>query len=252
MDNLNEEDDFVKYSTQAAILAIISIFLILLGAAALLPPQKVQKTVQTYSPGNLSVQFAMLEKPPAPSLTPYAVVIKPSTPVSTAVPATLVAALSQFQQTPAPAPKQTVAVPQSSTPKSSPTQTYILPQIPSEIPKSSAQPSLPSTIYTFTNLSNIPNFQSLVNQMRRDYIRALSNLPNEIAYTLAGTVKGIVGIQKDGSVKVIKIISSPSVVLTDIYVRNIEQFVTFPRSYALEGIEIDTTFTPSASSVSAK
>lgn len=84
--------------------------------------------------------------------------------------------------------------------------------------------------------------------MRRDYIEALQKLPTEIAYTLAGTVKGIVEVQTDGNVKVSKIISSPSVVLTDIYVRNIEKFVTFPRSLALEGIEIDATFTPSGTS----
>jgi hypothetical protein len=229
----------MKYTSWAGLLAVISILLIILGAAAILPKPATVQPVTTYSQPNISMQFAMLEKPPAPPVTPYAIIIKPSTPVSAS--STMVAALSQLKPQPAPVSQKPVITPVI-TPQPSPA--YVPPQLLPQIPKVITQPATIPT-YTFANLSNIPNFQSLVDQMRRDYIAALRKLPTEIAYTLAGTVKGIIEVQTDGSVKVVKVISSPSVVLTDIYVRNIEQFVTFPRSLALTGIEIDATFNPS-------
>ncbi len=105
--------------------------------------------------------------------------------------------------------------------------------------------------YTFSQLVNlgIPNFQAIEAPMKRDYELELSKLTTERAYTLGGTVKGIVKVQTDGSVKVVKVISSPSVLLTDIYTRNLEKFLTFPRSFALQGIQIDATFNPSSGTI---
>jgi len=108
-----------------------------------------------------------------------------------------------------------------------------------------------TSVYTFSSLINlgIPNFQEIESSMKKDYELALAKLPTEKAYTLGGMVKGIVEVQTDGSVRVQKIISSPSVTLTDIYVRNIEKLVTFPRSFALKDIEIDALFNPTSKSV---
>ncbi len=108
-----------------------------------------------------------------------------------------------------------------------------------------------TSVYAFSQLINlgIPNFQEIEGSMRKDYEIALAKLPTEEAYTLGGMVKGIVEVQTDGSVKVQKIISSPNVKLTDIYIRNIEKMVTFPRSFALKDIEIDALFNPSSKSV---
>jgi hypothetical protein len=108
-----------------------------------------------------------------------------------------------------------------------------------------------TSVYAFSQLVNlgIPNFEDIEGSMKKDYELALAKLPTEQAYTLGGMVKGIVEVQKDGSVRVQKIISSPSVTLTDIYVRNIEKMVTFPRSFALKDIEIDAFFNPSSKSV---
>ncbi len=108
-----------------------------------------------------------------------------------------------------------------------------------------------TSVYTFSQLVNlgIPNFQEIEGSMLHDYKAALSRLPSEKAYTLGGMVKGIVEVQRDGSVKVQRIISSPSVTLTDIYVRNIEKFITFPRSFALRDIEIDAIFNPSSQTI---
>ncbi len=106
-------------------------------------------------------------------------------------------------------------------------------------------------VYTFSQLVNlgIPNFQTIEGFMKRDYKIALSKLPTAMAYTLGGAVKGIVEVQTDGSVKVQRILSSPSVILTDIYTRNLEKFVTFPRSFALKDIEIEAIFNPSSGTV---
>lgn len=227
----------MKYTTVAAILAAVSILIILIAVSFILPPiSKVEPT--SYFPQRTTVQFAFIGKA-VPTFTPYTVKIVPATP------STMVAVINQIQPS-QPAKPQPV-IPQTTIPKPAPTQTYVPPVVAPQIPKVITPPS---TIvnYNFLNLQNVPNFQSLVDQMRKDYIMALQKLPTEIAYTLAGTVKGIVEVQTDGNVKVLKIISSPSVVLTDIYVRNIEKFVTFPRSLALEGIEIDATFTPSGTS----
>ncbi|GEM_PF-1637275 len=105
--------------------------------------------------------------------------------------------------------------------------------------------------YTFSQLMDlgIPNFQSIEGAMKRDYELELSKLPTEMAYTLGGVVRGIVEVQTDGSVKVQRILSSPSVILTDIYVRNLEKFVTFPRSFALQDLEIDAVFNPSSGEI---
>ena len=105
--------------------------------------------------------------------------------------------------------------------------------------------------YTFSQLMDlgIPNFQSIEGAMKRDYELELSKLPTEMAYTLGGIVKGIIEVQTNGSVKVQRILSSPSVILTDIYVRNLEKFVTFPRSFALQDLEIDAIFDPSSGKI---
>jgi hypothetical protein len=227
----------VKYTTVAAILAAVSILIILIAVSFILPPVSKGEPV-SYFPQRTTVQFSLLGKE-VPVFTPYSVKIVPTPP------STMVAAINQIQpQQPA---KPQPVIPQTTTPKPSPTQTYVPPVVAPQIPKIVTPPSTVVS-YNLVSLQNVPNFQSLVAQMRRDYIEALQKLPTEIAYTLAGTVKGIVEVQTDGNVKVSKIISSPSVVLTDIYVRNIEKFVTFPRSLALEGIEIDATFTPSGTS----
>lgn len=225
----------MKYTTVAAILAILSILIILAGVSSILPvPPKPQ--VVSYSPIKTTVQFAVIAKPVTP-ISPMVVSVTP------APPSTLVAAINQIQPS---QPKPQPVIPQIVTPKPSPTQAYVPPAITAQPSKELSIPSLPS--YTLVNIQSIPNFQSLVDGMRRDYINELKKLPTEIAYTLEGTVKGVVEIQTDGNVKVVKIISSPSIVLTDIYVRNIEKFVAFPRSLALEGLEIDATFTPSGTS----
>ncbi len=227
----------MKYTTVAAILAAVSVLIILLAVSFILPP--LSKSAQVaYFPQKTTVQFSVLGKEVS-VLTPYAVKIVPTPP------STMIAAINQIQ--PEQITKPQPVIPQTTTPKPSPTQTYVPPIVAPQIPKTI---TLPSTVinYSLLNLQNVPNFQSLVDQMRKDYIAALQKLPTEIAYTLAGTVKGIIEVQTDGNVKVLKIVSSPSVVLTDIYVRNIEKFVTFPRSLALEGIEIDATFTPSGTS----
>jgi hypothetical protein len=227
----------VKYTTVAAILAAVSILIILIAVSFILPPVSKGEPV-SYFPQRTTVQFSLLGKE-VPVFTPYSVKIVPTPP------STMVAAINQIQpQQPA---KPQPVIPQTTTPKPSPTQTYVPPVVAPQIPKIVTPPSTVVS-YNLLSLQNVPNFQSLVAQMRRDYIEALQKLPTEIAYTLAGTVKGIVEVQTDGNVKVSKIISSPSVVLTDIYVRNIEKFVTFPRSLALKGIEIDATFTPSGTS----
>ncbi|WP_456400927.1 hypothetical protein [Mesoaciditoga sp.] len=108
-----------------------------------------------------------------------------------------------------------------------------------------------TSIYNFSQLVNlgIPNFEEIEGSMKKDYELALAKLPTEKAYTLGGMVKGIVEVQKDGTVRVQKIISSPSVTLTDIYVRNIEKMITFPRSFALKDIEIDAYFNPSSKAI---
>ncbi len=229
----------MKYTTIAAILAAVSVLIILLAVSSILPPLSKSPEV-SYFPQKTTIQFSVIAKQ-APVVTPYAVKIVPTPP------STMVAAISQIQPEKPTPPQPVIPQTQVPTPKPSPTQTYVPPIVAPQIPKAITQPS---TIinYSFLNLQNIPNFQSLVDQMRKDYIAALQKLPTEIAYTLAGTVKGVVEVQTDGNVKVLKILSSPSVVLTDIYVRNIEKFVTFPRSLALEGIEIDATFTPSGTS----
>ncbi|MGC8545441.1 hypothetical protein [Athalassotoga sp.] len=227
----------MKYTTVAAILAAISILIVLIAVSFILPPISKGEPV-SYFPQRTTVQFSFIGKPSL-ALTPYTVKIVPTPP------STMVAAINQIQpQQPA---KPQPVIPQTTTPKPSPTQTYVPPIVAPQIPKVITPPSTVVN-YNFLSLQNVPNFQSLVAQMRKDYIEALQKLPTEIAYTLAGTVKGIVEVQTDGNVKVLKIINSPSVVLTDIYVRNIEKFVTFPRSLALEGIEIDATFTPSGTS----
>lgn len=227
----------MKYTTVAAILAAVSILIILIAVSFILPPVSKGEPV-SYFPQRTTVQFSLLGKE-VPVFTPYSVKIVPTPP------STMVAAINQIQpQQPA---KPQPVIPQTTTPKPSPTQTYVPPVVAPQIPKIVTPPSTVVS-YNLLSLQNVPNFQSLVAQMRRDYIEALQKLPTEIAYTLAGTVKGIVEVQTDGNVKVSKIISSPSVVLTDIYVRNIEKFVTFPRSLALKGIEIDATFTPSGTS----
>ncbi len=227
----------MKYTTVAAISAAVSILIILIAVSFILPPVSKREPI-SYFPQRTTVQFSFIGKE-SPALTPYTVKIIP-TPTST-----MVAAINQIQpQQPA---KPQPVIPQTTTPKPSPTQTYVPPIVAPQIPKIITPPSTVVN-YNFLSLQNVPNFQSLVAQMRKDYIEALQKLPTEIAYTLAGTVKGIIEVQTDGNVKVLKIISSPSVVLTDIYVRNIEKFVTFPRSLALEGIEIDATFTPSGTS----
>ncbi len=106
-------------------------------------------------------------------------------------------------------------------------------------------------IYNFSQLVNlgIPNFRAVQGEMKRDYELELSKLPTAMAYTLSGVVKGIAEVQRDGSVRIQKIISSPSVILTDIYVRNIEKIVSFPRSFALKNIEIDAIFNPSSGEI---
>jgi len=231
----------VKYTTVAAILAVVSVLIILIAISFVLPP--ISKTGQiSYFPQRTTVQFSVLAKQ-TPTLMPYAVKIVPTPP------STMIAAINQIQ--PQQPTKPQPVIPQTTTPKPSPTQTYVPPVVAPQIPKTI---TLPSTVvnYNLVNLKNIPNFQSLVEQMRKNYIAVLQKLPTEIAYTLAGTVKGIVEVQTDGNVKVLKILSSPSVVLTDIYVRNIEKFVTFPRSLALKGIEIDASFTPSGTSAIVK
>lgn len=224
----------MKYTTIAAILAIMSIVLILAGISSILPvPSKPQ--VVSYVSQMTNLQFTVIEK--ASSITPLMVT------ASQASPSTLVAAINQIKPVP---PTPQPIIPQTVPPKPSPTQTYAPPAITAQPSKQVSVPALPS--YNLVNIQSIPNFQSLVDGMRRDYIAELKKLPTEIAYTLEGTVKGIVEVKTDGNVEVVKILSSPSIVLTDIYVRNIEKFVTFPRSFALEGIEIDATFTPSGTS----
>lgn len=229
----------MKYTTVAAILAVVSLLIILVGVSFILPP--VSKVGQvSYFPQRTTVQFSVLVKQ-TPTVMPYTVKIVP-TPIST-----MVAAINQIQPQQPAKPQPVIPQTTTPTPKPSPTQTYVPPVVAPQIPKTITPPStIPN--YNLVNLQNIPNFQSLVDQMRKNYIAVLQKLPTEIAYTLAGTVKGIVEVQTDGNVKVVKILSSPSVVLTDIYVRNIEKFVTFPRSLALEGIEIDASFTPSGTS----
>lgn len=229
----------MKYTTVAAILAVVSLLIIFVGVSVILPPLS-KLTPTSYVPTKTTVQFAFIGKPQIMAVKPYVITITPTPP------STMLAALNQIQTKPEVTKPQPV-IPQLITPKPSPTQIYVPPVVAPQIPKSSTQPSTVIT-YNFANLQNVPNFQSLVGQMRKDYIDALKKLPTEIAYTLSGTVKGIVEVQTDGNVKVVRIKSSPSVVLTDIYVRNIEKFVTFPRSLALEGIEIDASFTPSGTS----
>ncbi len=128
----------------------------------------------------------------------------------------------------------------------------VSPSIPKSINPQFAQVNASTTLaYTFSQLVNlgIPNFQTVQGSMKRDYELELSKLPTAMAYTLSGVVKGIAEVQKDGSVRVQKIISSPSVILTDIYVRNIEKLVSFPRSFALQNIEIDAIFNPSSGEI---
>ncbi len=147
-------------------------------------------------------------------------------------------------------PSATPTVNASNSPFTSPND--VNPSIPKSYNPQFAQVNATVTsVYAFSQLINlgIPNFQEIEGSMRRDYEMALAKLPTEKAYTLGGTVKGIVEVQKDGSVRVQKIISSPSVTLTDIYVRNIEKLVTFPRSFALKDIEIDAIFNPSSKTV---
>lgn len=229
----------MKYTTVAAILAVVSLLIIFIGVVAILPHLSKLAPI-SYVPARTTIQFAFVGKPQVAPVKPYSVVITPTSP------ATMLAALNQIQTQPQ-VVKQQPVIPQLITPKPSPTQIYVPPVVAPQIPKNSTQPSTVIT-YNFANLQNMPNFQSLVDQMRHDYIDAMRKLPTEIAYTLSGTVKGIVEVQTDGNVKVVQIKSSPSVVLTDIYVRDIEKFVTFPRSLALEGIEIDASFTPSGTS----
>ncbi len=126
------------------------------------------------------------------------------------------------------------------------------PSISKSINPQFAQVSASTTLaYTFSQLVNlgIPNFQAIQGIMKRDYELELSKLPTAMAYTLSGVVKGMIEVQKNGSVRVQKIMSSPSVILTDIYVRNIEKLVSFPRSFALQNIEIDAIFNPSSGEI---
>lgn len=146
--------------------------------------------------------------------------------------------------------KVTPSMPASSAEFVSPSE--VNPSIPKSINPQFAQVNASTTLaYTFSQLIDlgIPNFQVVQGSMKRDYELELSKLPTAMAYTLSGVVKGIAEVQKDGSVRVQKIISSPSVILTDIYVRNIEKLVSFPRSFALQNIEIDAIFNPSSGEI---